>query len=394
MRPDNDNELLLISADELGRRVTIIRRAMEAQGLPALLLSSNVSLYYLTGRVLAGWAHVPASGAVRFFVRRPAIYKGDNVVTVRKMEDLAAYVADSELGVEMDALVYSEIARLGRALPNAHLLNGSPVMRDARSTKTDEQIGRMRASGAQHVRQYSKIPGLFEPGMTDLDLQYEIEHSGRVMGNLGQFRVGGTAMEIFAGSVLVGDNADAPSPYDFAMGGAGADPSLPVGASGEEIRRGQAVMVDMGGDFNGYMTDMSRVYSFGHVPELAQRAHQCSIDIHREITTMMKPGAKCSELYDRALEMVRERGLGKYFMGHRYQAGFVGHGVGIEINEAPVLSPRSRDVLRQGNTVALEPKFVIPHVGAVGVENTYALLTSGKLENLTPAPEPITEFLV
>ena len=78
-------------------------------------------------------------------------------------------------------------------------------------------------------------------------------------------------------------------------------------------------------------------------------------------------------------------------MGHTQKAGFIGHGVGIEVNELPVLAPRSRDVLEEGNVIAIEPKFVIPHVGAVGIENTYLVRKDG-LECLTKSPEDISEL--
>lgn len=79
-------------------------------------------------------------------------------------------------------------------------------------------------------------------------------------------------------------------------------------------------------------------------------------------------------------------------MGHKQKAGFIGHGVGIEINELPVIAPRSHDILQENNVIALEPKFVIPHVGAVGIENTYRVTASG-LESLTLAPEEIIDLI-
>ncbi len=75
-------------------------------------------------------------------------------------------------------------------------------------------------------------------------------------------------------------------------------------------------------------------------------------------------------------------------MGYTQKAGFIGHGVGIEINELPVIAPRSRDILQENNVLALEPKFVVPGVGAVGIENTY-IVTSGGLERITDSPEDI-----
>ena len=87
----------------------------------------------------------------------------------------------------------------------------------------------------------------------------------------------------------------------------------------------------------------------------------------------------------------KEAGLEEYFMGLKQKAGFIGHGVGIEVNEMPVIAPRSRDILEAGNVIALEPKFVIPSVGAVGIENTYVVRDNG-LECLTNAPEEIAEL--
>ena len=96
-------------------------------------------------------------------------------------------------------------------------------------------------------------------------------------------------------------------------------------------------------------------------------------------------------LYDVAIEMAEKAGLSDYFMGHAQKAGFIGHGVGIEINELPVLSARSKDVLEEGNVIAVEPKFVIPEVGAVGIENTYVITADGA-KCLTEMPEELMQL--
>jgi Xaa-Pro aminopeptidase len=199
-------------------------------------------------------------------------------------------------------------------------------------------------------------------------------------------------MEIYMGNVICGENADAPSPYDFAMGGAGINPSLPVGCNGTKTEQGMAIMVDVNGNYTGYMTDMTRVFSVGELDELSIKAHKCSRRICLELSKMGQPGIEAKALYNRAIEIVTEEGLDHLFMGHRQKAGFIGHGVGIEINELPVIAPRSRDILAVGNVIALEPKFVIPSVGAVGIENTYVVTPNG-MECITHAPEEIINLL-
>ena len=148
------------------------------------------------------------------------------------------------------------------------------------------------------------------------------------------------------------------------------------------------VLVDMGGNFTGYMTDMSRTYSRGNISDLAVKAHQTALEIQEAVIAAALPGAAAADLYCIGTEIAAKAGLEAYFMGHHQQAGFIGHGVGIEINEAPVIAPRSKDILKPGMVFALEPKFVIPHVGAVGVENTFIVTESG-CEKVTPGKEDI-----
>jgi Xaa-Pro aminopeptidase len=389
--------LILLPAGELDLRLKKLRTAAaEAGHTGAFLLADNAMTYYLTGRVFSGWAYIPVdeSLAPYWFVRRPVGLQGDNLIEVRKPEDIpahltaAGYPMPAEIGLEMDVMPFSTVTRLQAVFPEAKPFSASKCIGQARAVKTDLEVALMERSGVLHEAVYRKIPSLFIPGMTDNQLDIEIEHISRLAGCLGQFRIAGKSMEFFMGNVLTGENADTPSPYDFAMGGGGLHPSLPVGACGEEIKRGSTVMVDVNGDYTGYMTDMTRVFSYGEVPAEALAAHQCSIEIHKEFRRMAVPGTKASDLYEMAATKAREAGFEKYFMGHRQHAAFCGHGIGIEINESPVIAPRSRDILQANNAIAMEPKFVIPHVGAVGIENTYIVTPEGG-RCITNAPEEI-----
>ncbi len=382
-----NKRLLLLSADEVRRRLLRVGTVVPT------LISDNANLFYLTGRVFSGYACLSANGGIRFFVKRPSMLEGDDVIYIRKPEDIAAYIPPTDvIGLELGSLAYNDAMRLKATVGASEVVDVSVRMMAARSVKTAEEIACMESDGLKHAEIYRHIPGLFNEGMTDVELQIEIERLSRLHGCLGLFRVNGPSMELYMGNVLTGDNADAPSPYDFAMGGAGMHPSIPVGACGEQIRAGKTVMVDMNGNFNGYMTDMTRVYSCGKLESIAVKAHQCSIEICRALADMAVPGTETRLLYEKAYGIAENAGLSEYFMGHRYHAGFVGHGVGIQVNELPVLAPRSRSVIEEGNVIAIEPKFVIPGTGAVGIENTYVACKSG-LRCITNAPEEIISLI-
>lgn len=393
----HDNKLILLERDEYALRLGRLQQAMVPE-VDGMLISGHADLYWLTGRVFAGFAWVPAQGDALYGLRRCVHLTGTDVYKVRKVEEFAAIVADhcapaAHLALETGTLSYDSIMRTLAAFceywPEVKLTSATAILRRVRAVKTPVQIAMMRASGVRHEAVYRKIPQLYLPGMTDYELQVEIERASRLEGCLGQFRIAGSDMELFMGNVITGQNADEPSPYDFAMGGAGMDPSLPVGADGTEIKPGTTVMVDVNGNYTGYMTDMTRTFCLGDIPDEARRAHELSRAICRRLAAMGTPGTAASALYEEALRMVQEAGLEHCFMGHRQHAGFVGHGLGIEINEAPVIAPRSRDILAEGMCIALEPKFVIEGVGAVGVENTYVVRAEGPMECLTNAREDI-----
>ena len=389
---------MLLPREEASLRIDRLHKAMAGAGIDGLLVADNADIFYLTGRVYAGFAYIPAGMGPLWFVRRPVELEGDGVVYIRKPEDMASHIVAAglamprRLGLELDILSFNQAERLRSVFPGAECVDTTPMMRAMRAVKTDFEVEQMRLSGLKHEQVYRKIPKLYRVGMTDVELQVEIERISRLEGCLGVFRISGQSMEIYMGNVLAGRNADVPAPYDFAMGGRGLDPSIPGGAAGEEIKEHNAVMVDLNGNFTGYMTDMTRVFAVGSLPQEAVDAHQCSIDICRAFEREARPGVEARTLYEMCADMARERGLERYFMGHRQHAGFVGHGVGIEVNEWPVIAPRSRQILERNNTIALEPKFVIPEVGAVGIENTYVIEDTGA-RSLTNAPEEIVQLI-
>lgn len=380
-----------IPSSEIDFRISKIQSHLVDSRIDAIILNNNANLFYTAGYIFNGYVFIPQTGNAIYFVRRPVGLSADNIIYINKPEQIVEYIDISILstiGLELDTVSYSTIERLNKIFPDAIITNASGILRNVRSTKTPFEIECLIQSGEKHAKVYSLIQSVYQDGMTDLELQIEIERLSRLEGCLGQFRISGDSMEIFMGNLIAGENADTPSPYDFAMGGAGLNPSLPVGCNGATINPNTSIMVDLNGNFTGYMTDMTRVFSVGEIGELAHKAHKCSIRINHELAEKGKPGVQAKTLFELAINIATEEGLDKYFMGHRQHAGFVGHGVGIEVNELPVIAPRSKDILEENNVIALEPKFVIPQVGAVGIENTYVVTNEG-MKSITNAPEEI-----
>ena len=383
---------------ELKLRRDKIRALMAQQGIDAALITCNVNLIYTYGRVVSGYLYLPLNAPARLFIKRPNDIEGEHIHPIRKPEQITGLLKECglplpvKLMLEGDELPFTEYNRLAACFPETEVVScGTALIRQARSIKTPIEIEMFRRSGIAHAKAYEQIPSVYQPGMTDRQLSVEIERLMRLEGCLGIFRVFGQSMEIFMGSLLAGDNAAVPSPYDFALGGKGLDPSLPGGVSGTLLQAGQCFMVDMGGNFYGYMGDMSRGFSIGKLPEQAYAAHQTCLETQEEIVAMAKPGTVCEDMYNKAIEIVTKAGFADYFMGVDQKAKFIGHGIGLEINEMPVLAPRMKQELEPGMVFALEPKIVLPGIGPVGIENSWAVTTDG-LEKLTLCKEEIIEL--
>lgn len=368
---------------EFLKRINKIKENMSENNIEACIISTTVNMLYAYGKVIIGYYYIPTQGEPILFSKRPSNIPGS--VPLRKPElipDLLKernYNIPTSMYIEGNEMGYGYWTRLKNCFPNCKFVDSTQALRTVRSIKTDLEVSLLKESGRKQVEIYNIIPSLFKPGMSDNDLSIEIEYQMRKKGNIGLFRTFGQ-FEAFMGSLLVGENASAPSPYDFALGGAG-DYTLPVGANGSIIKEGNSAMVDFNGNFTGYISDCTRTFSYGSLTSKAYKAQKVSIDILNRFQEY-KEGDICEDFYLESLDIAKKNGLEDCFMGTTQQAKFVGHGVGLVVNELPVLCKKSRTILKKNMAIAVEPKFIIEGVGAVGCEDTFIVGKQGT-ENIT-----------
>ena len=369
--------------------------AMKAQGIDTCIISIPVNLYYLCGRIFDGYFCMDSDANGYYFMRRGAHIDGKTCYTIRKPEQIREIFADMGASIPKTVMLEDDYINAATYERLSKVFDGAAIKRDiirsVRSVKTDWEVAQMVLSAQAHADMYRQIPSVFRHGMTDVEFSIELEHLSRTHGNLGLFRVFGTNMEIYVGSVLAGDNGGETSPYDFALGGLGVHPSCPIGANGTKLTDGISVAVDINGNFTGYISDMTRTFSVGNLPPDAYDAHQMSRYVQDEIAHLAKPGAVCGELYEKAIAIIKASKYWDCYMENKQGSRFVGHGLGLEINEAPVLFGGSNHVLEENMCFALEPKFIIGGVGPVGVENTYVMRKNG-CEKLTVCEEEIVRL--
>jgi Xaa-Pro dipeptidase len=191
--------------------------------------------------------------------------------------------------------------------------------------------------------------------------------------------------------VLSGPTGGIVSQSDSPMGGLGLSPAFPVGASLREMRAHEPILVDFGTCYHGYQADETRMFSIGAMSTKFIDAYQACREIHDAVLEETRPGTDCEALFLRTLQLAKKLGYEDNYLGPPgLQTRFIGHGIGLELNEPPFLAKGHSYPLEQGMTFAVEPKIVFPGEGAVGIENT-VLVTQDGYEILTPVEMDILE---
>jgi Xaa-Pro aminopeptidase len=365
-------------------RVARYQQALSERGLAGALLLNAVDVFYLSGTGQNGALYVPAAGGPVLLVRKSfARAKAESgIADVRPFppskELAAALGAKGKVGVAFEAVPQGTLDFWRRCLPEAELVDAGAILRDHRQVKSPAELAVLREGGRRMCAVFSEIPSFLRAGLRELDLSAEIEVRLRKAGNEGSPRLRAFNAHFFIGLALAGDGASVPGAFDGPVVGAGLSAANPGGASERVVRPGEPVLFDFTSIHGGYVVDMTRIAVVGTLPAQLERALDVARAIQDELARNLRPGVPCVALWEQARTMAEQAGLGDRFMGPPGdQARFVGHGVGLELDELPVLAPGFKAPLREGQVVAIEPKFVFPGLGAVGIENTWAVTAQG-----------------
>jgi Xaa-Pro dipeptidase len=390
---------VLTPAAELAGRIHGLQAALAGLGLDAALLQQNADLYYYAGTVQQSSLYVPVEGEPILFVRKVAERARlesalGSIEQLASPKDLPRAIQErygavpARVGAELDVLPVTQFRRLEKLFPEAAFEDvGRAVVRQ-RAVKSPWEVERVRVAAAVADEVSRLIPGLLEEGLTEVEFAGRVEAEARRLGHEGYIRMRGFNQEMFYGQLLTGESGTVPSYLDTPLAGTGLSASVAQGASFRRIGRGEPVVFDFVPVRDGYMADFTRAYSIGPLPAELTHAYEAALAVQRAATAAARPGVPCRDVWEAARAAAAAAGLAAGFMGHgAAQVPYVGHGIGIELDELPVLTGSSLE-LESGMVFALEPKFVLPGLGAIGIENTWVVTGDG-VERLTLASEEL-----
>ncbi|MBE3575872.1 MAG: aminopeptidase P family protein, partial [Firmicutes bacterium] len=386
-----------VPKSELNRRVEQLQERLQAAQVEAALLQDFVDLYYFTGTAQQGVALVAGSATAadqglppplllvrRSFSRAQAESGWEQIEPLPSLRQLPQRLQawygrlPRRLGLEWDVLPVAQYRFFQELLPGVEWVDVSPLIRALRAVKSPWELERMAGAAQVAAAMFAAARAAAKPGVREIELAAEIEAAGRRAGHPGLVRMRAFNQAMLYGHVLSGPSGGVPSCVDSPTGGPGLTPVFPQGAGWRRLQPDEAVLVDLVGGSEGYLVDQTRMIVLGRLPDPLAQAESLARAILASLEERLRPGMTAAQVYGLAREMAEASGLLPYFMGYGdSQARFVGHGIGLELDEFPPLAARVEIPLQVGMTLAIEPKFVFPGLGAVGIENTYVLTEAG-----------------
>ncbi|MEI6639797.1 MAG: aminopeptidase P family protein [Chlorobium sp.] len=376
----------MLTKTESQQRVCRLQAMLRNKGLQAALLILPIDVYYFAGTRQNAILWVPTDGEPMLLVRKSLSRAKEEspIADIRPFpssKEFASVFSGEQLSIGMtfDAVPVQQHSFYTRALPGRSFVDISMMVREVMSVKSPFELEQLRYSASKLASVFAEVPQFLKAGMRELDLSAEMEYRLRKAGHEGYVRMRAFNQELFFGLAVSSGGVNGGF-FDGPVTGKGLSSAAPHGASYDEIQMNQPILMDYAGVFNGYIADMTRMFVIGTVDPELLRAFGVAIDIQEMVRQAMKPGAICEELFLAAATIAEEAGLGSCFMGMPGElAKFVGHGVGLELDQLPVLAKGFTMPLQSAQVIAVEPKFVIPGKGVIGIENTFVVTNEGGL---------------
>ncbi|MGA3206240.1 MAG: Xaa-Pro peptidase family protein [Syntrophales bacterium] len=382
--------------DELNRRIRALQRRMESGETDGALIVQNADLFYFTGTVPQGYLFIPPSGDPLFFVRRNADRirnesELDTIIPIGSIRELPGLLAHhgysriKRLGMELDVLPVNLYLRYLDIIKPAEIIDIWPSIQAVRAVKSDYEIGLMKEAACLSDFMVATCRNNLKEGLSDIELTAAIEAAARTRGHQGYVRTRAFNQEVYWGHLISGPDAADLNFVNSTTGGHGLYNAFPQGSGWRTIRRQEPVIFDLGAIMHGYCVDQTRTLSLGPLPNKLDDAYKVSLEIHYRLGRMVQPGVAVGELFSEAQSMAESHHLGEYFLGYgNRRLEFCGHGVGLELDEYPVIAKGGKTLLASGLVIAIEPKFNFPGEGVVGVEDTFVVTDKGS-QRLTNA---------
>jgi Xaa-Pro dipeptidase len=386
------------------KRISYLQKKIVNADINTVLLNYSKSIFYYAGTtqpsiliITPEDCHLIVIRGFNFAIEETWL-NADKLSLGRGYEDIKERLRKWEiyggsLGMELDILPAYLYLKLSQMLAEFKIIDVSKLILEQRKIKDAKEIEYTKEACRIVNQGHQRILDVLHEGMTELELSSEIEDAHRKAGHEGLYFIRQFDYFMGRGPVASGENLSRIAGKVESISGVGLSPSIPMGASLKKIKGGEMIVVDIPTYCQGYHSDQSRTYVLGKSPESCKLLYRGMKEIADRIIQVLRPGIICDYLYSMAQESADELGMGPCFMrlGQNHKkVPFIGHGVGLELNEPPLLRKNNQEALQEGMIIALELEMTNSPHEAVKLEDTI-LITSEGAEILTITPRDLHE---
>lgn len=392
-----------VPADELSARLDRLRHTM-TQRDPAwsmMILDNKIDLYYFTGTMQEGALVITPDKASLFVRRSYDCARQESLFD--DIRPLGSFRGIAEAFPKIPETVYvasrtmtlQKLAMLNKYLPFTPK-SADNVLAELRTVKSEYELDCMRQSGRLHQQVIEEIaPALLRPGVSEARLCSEVCTAMLDRGAMGISRFNQPAAEDVLGVASFSENSLRAAALDSPSGTVGTCIAMKsIGSSERRLHEGDVVFLDIPCGMHGYHTDKSITFYYGELNrhpqgDLIRAAREQCVFLENEMAAMMKPGAVPAEIYEKLLACVDPA----FRTGFMNACKFIGHSIGLTMDETPVLAKGFTTPLAAGMTLAVEPKIALDGIGLIGCENTYEIMSQGPARSLTGACDTAFEII-
>ena len=390
-----DGEDWRVPTSELDARQQELGRLLAKAGLPGALIQHPVDLYYYAGGRQNASMFIPAQhagGSIEaggngpvLFVRRSlkrAHHEGGGsdcpheVIPFPSMSVFAEHLANR--GVEAaPCLQFGEVPKtysdrfVNALAPLGACLDATQVIHAQREVKSVWEQKQMDSAADVQLRMFEAVQAVGGEGVTELELVAAAEAVSRSEGFGGHVQMRRYPLQCDRGVIVAGRAGGIPSFFDSAVGGTGAHPLNGMGSGFTRIKSNEPVLVDLVHAHRGYIVDMTRMFVAGSLDESWISRLEDMVAVKDTVVDVLDRGGMCSEAWNEGIMLAEELGHTDHLMGMAPdQSRFLGHSVGLQLDESPVVAAGFDRPLPIGATMAIEPK-VVHGEGSIGTEDTW-----------------------
>jgi len=378
-----------VPSGEIDQRRVMIQRELQENGIEGLFIVQRVDLFYFSGTAQGGFLYMPAEGAPLLCIKKymPRAQKEspiENIVEIKSINEVPGLLSDffgklpCRLGFELDVLPVRDFHFYRSLFPVEEYVDGSPLIHKIRMIKSHWEIVQMEKTAELSRKTFEYMRRAIRPGYTEMEFAGMFETFARKLGHGAQMRVRDYQTEGYPWHILSGKSGGTVGLLDSPASGEGTSVAFPCGAGSKPLAAHEPIMIDFTSVLNGYHLDETRMFAIGAMPDRGLRACQAAIEIHNDLLEKVKPGITVDELFQISDARARSLGYEEQYLGPPgYKVSFIGHGVGLELIEPPIIAKGKGDILLPGMTFALEPKMVFEKEFAAGVESVLAVTDTG-----------------